>query len=160
MAAASGDQLAFALGTFKYDILPGIKTVDKIADDVAQKRLFFPLQDMDLVNRKMDVAFVNSKGFGGNNATAVVLSPRKVENMLSARYGSVMADYQSRREETRQAAKNYAEKADKGNIPVVYRFGEALVQEQDIDIACDGIHMPGHKQDVIFDKLNPWADMD
>ena len=160
LAAASGDQLAFALGTFKYDILPGIKTVDKIADDVAQKRLFFPLQDMDLVNRKMDVAFVNSKGFGGNNATAVVLSPRKVENMLSARYGSVMADYQSRREETRQAAKNYAEKADKGNIPVVYRFGEALVQEQDIDISCDGIHMPGHKQDVIFDKLNPWADMD
>ena len=35
-----------------------------------------------------------------------------------------------------------------------------LVQKQDIDISCDGIHMPGHKQDVIFDKLNPWADMD
>jgi acetoacetyl-[acyl-carrier protein] synthase len=159
LAAASGDQLSLALGTFKYNILPGIKTVDKIAEDVFQDRLFFPLQDMDLVDRKMDVAFINSKGFGGNNATAVVLSPRKVEEMLSYRHSLVMVDYQKRRKETRQAAASYAEKADKGSVEVVYRFGEALVEEADINISCDGLRMPGHRQDVVFNKKNPWADM-
>ena len=52
LAGASGDQLIFTLGTFKYDILPGIKTVDKIAEDVSQEHMLFPLQDLDVSDRK------------------------------------------------------------------------------------------------------------
>jgi acetoacetyl-[acyl-carrier protein] synthase len=159
LAAASGDQLAFALGTFKYDILPGIKTVDKIAEDVFQERLLFPLKDLDLKNRKMKVAFINSKGFGGNNATAVVISPSEVEGMLQARHSLAMKDYQYRREETRQNTKKYAERADKGSIEVVYRFGEELVEEAEIEISYDRIKIPGYEQDVVFDQTNPWKDM-
>ncbi len=159
LAAASGDQLAFALGTFKYDILPGIKTVDKIAEDVFQERLLFPLKDLDLKNRKMKVAFINSKGFGGNNATAVVISPSEVEGMLQARHSLAMKDYQYRREETRQNTKKYAERADKGFIEVVYRFGEELVEEAEIEISYDRIKIPGYEQDVVFDQTNPWKDM-
>jgi acetoacetyl-[acyl-carrier protein] synthase len=66
--------------------LPGIKTVDKIAEDVFQDRLLFPLEDLDLTDRKMKVAFINSKGFGGNNATAIVISPSEVEKMVKARH--------------------------------------------------------------------------
>jgi len=33
--------------------LPGITTVDKIAEDVFQDRLLFPLEDLDLTDRKM-----------------------------------------------------------------------------------------------------------
>lgn len=159
LAGASGDQFAFALGTFKYDIVPGIKTVDKIAEDVHQQRMLFPLEDLDVSDRKMDVAFINSKGFGGNNATAVLLSPNKVEQMLSRRYGQKMADYQQRREQTRKAAEDYSIRADKGEVNVVYRFGESLIDETGIDINQDGIHMPGYEQKVVFDKANPWSDM-
>lgn len=42
LAAASGDQLISALGTFRYGILPGIKTIDRVADDVHQQRLAIP----------------------------------------------------------------------------------------------------------------------
>ncbi|MBL4567613.1 MAG: beta-ketoacyl synthase [Porticoccus sp.] len=159
LAGASGDQLIFTLGTFKYDIIPGIKTVDKIAEDVAQDHMLFPLQDLDVSDQKMDVAFINSKGFGGNNATAVVLSPNKVEEMLSRRYGTEMSDYQQRREQTRRVAEDYARRANYGETEVVYRFGESLIDEDGISISSDGIHMPGYKQDVVFDKANPWKDM-
>jgi acetoacetyl-[acyl-carrier protein] synthase len=159
LAGASGDQLIFTLGTFKYDLIPGIKTVDKIADDVAQKNMLFPLQDLDVSDRKMDVAFINSKGFGGNNATAVVLSPDKVETMLSGRYGEAMADYRQRREQTRQAAADYANRADKGEVDVIYRFGESMIDESDLKLSPDGVHVPGYERDVVFDKSNPWEDM-
>ncbi|MEH6365058.1 MAG: beta-ketoacyl synthase, partial [Pseudomonas marincola] len=39
LATASGDQVISALGTFKYGLLPGIKTIDKVADDVHQQHL-------------------------------------------------------------------------------------------------------------------------
>ena len=92
LSTASGDQLVAALGTFKYDLIPGIKTITQVASDVHQQRARFPLQDLDVSATKMDVAFINSKGFGGNNATAVVLSPRKVDSMLAARYGDKFQD--------------------------------------------------------------------
>ena len=68
LSTASGDQLVAALGTFKYDLIPGIKTITQVASDVHQQRARFPLQDLDVSATKMDVAFINSKGFGGNNA--------------------------------------------------------------------------------------------
>ena len=34
IAPASGDQLAIALGVFSHNIMPGITTIDKVADDV------------------------------------------------------------------------------------------------------------------------------
>ena len=75
LATASADQLISALGTFKYGILPGIKTIDKVADDVHQQRLSISNRDMRQ-DKPLEVCFINSKGFGGNNASGVVLSPR------------------------------------------------------------------------------------
>ena len=72
IAAAGGDQLMSALGTFKYGIIPGIKTVTALAEDVYQKRLNFALND-NISTMKMEVAFINSKGFGGNNACDLAL---------------------------------------------------------------------------------------
>ena len=104
LSTASGDQLVTALGTFKYGMIPGIKTITEIAPDVHQERGRYALQDLDVSSTKMDVAFINSKGFGGNNATALVLSPDKVDAMLSVRYADQFEDYLKRREVTRTAA--------------------------------------------------------
>jgi acetoacetyl-[acyl-carrier protein] synthase len=159
LSTASGDQLMSALGTFKYDIIPGIKTITEIAPDVQQERARFPLLDMDISDRKMQVAFINSKGFGGNNATAVVLAPSKVEAMLASRYGEQFDSYRSKREKTRAAAEAYAKRADAGQLDVIYRFGDALIDEAQLKISDQGLSVPGFTRDVEFDLRNPYADM-
>ena len=159
LSAASGDQLVSALGTFKYNMIPGIKTVSEIASDVHQERARFALTDMDVSEQKMDVAFINSKGFGGNNATAVVLSPNKVESMLALRYADRFDDYLTRREETRVNSAAYAERADAGQLDVIYRFGEPLIDEGGLSISAEGVSVPGFAQQIIFEKGNPWQDM-
>lgn len=160
LSAASGDQLISALGTFVYDIVPGIKTIDAVAPDVWQERAIFSLSDMDVSERPMHVAFINSKGFGGNNATALVLSPTRTELMLKSRYTEKFTDYLSRRKATRIAAQAYADRADAGDLNVIYRFGESLIDETEIVIDRKGVKLPSFAQDVVFDATNPWADME
>ena len=159
ISTASGDQLMSALGTFKYQIIPGIKTINKVADDVNQQHTVFPLQDMDMSEKNMHVAFINSKGFGGNNATAVVISPQQAEKMMAARYGEQLEAYFAKREETRENAEAYASRADAAKLDVVYRFGEDLIDEDKVSISKEGISVPGFAQDVAFDLDNPYSDM-
>ena len=159
LSTASGDQLVSALGTFKYDVIPGIKTITEIAADVHQLRARFILDDMDISNRKMQVAFINSKGFGGNNATAVVLSPDQVESMLAVRHAGDYADYTTRREQTRANAAAYADRADGAELDVIYRFGESLINESEVSLTEQGIKIPGFAQSVEFNLQNPFADM-
>ena len=159
LSTASGDQLVAALGTFKYDLIPGIKTITQVASDVHQQRARFPLQDLDVSATKMDVAFINSKGFGGNNATAVVLSPRKVDSMLAARYGDKFQDYLLQREKTSAVAADYAERADAAELNVIYRFGDDLINDAEVTISRRELRLPGFAQSVLFKTENPWPDM-
>lgn len=159
ISSASGDQMMAALGTFKYQLIPGIKTIDAVAEDVHQKHLSYPLQDLDTSKRGMELAFINSKGFGGNNATAVVVAPQKVEAMLARRYGDAMEQYQKQREKTREATADYAARADRGQLDVIYRFGEPVIEENGIKITRQGMSVPGYELDVVFDQANPWPDM-
>ncbi|MCS5587507.1 MAG: beta-ketoacyl synthase [Porticoccaceae bacterium] len=160
ISAASGDQLMSAMGTFKYQIIPGIKTITEIAEDVNQQRTLFPLQDMDVSDNKMQVAFINSKGFGGNNATAVLLAPQQVEIMLTARYAEQQLDaYRAKRAVTRAEAERYADRADRAELDVIYRFGEELVDEDKVVITEQGISVPSFARDIEFDLQNPYSDM-
>ncbi len=159
LSAASGDQLVSALGSFHYNIIPGIKTIKAVASDVFQDRAIFPLQDINVSDRKMHVCFINSKGFGGNNATAVVLSPVRLERMLRNRYGSKFDKYVMRREKTRRNAEAYAARADSADLGVLYRFGEPLIDEEKISMDRRGLKIPGFPNQVLFDPDNPWDDM-
>jgi acetoacetyl-[acyl-carrier protein] synthase len=159
LSTASGDQLVSALGTFKYHVIPGIKTITSIAPDVYQERARFALNDMDTSERKMHVSFINSKGFGGNNATAVVLSPEQVDSMLSVRYGDDYADYLSRREQAIVNAEAYASRADNAELDVIYRFGETLIDEAELSLSEQGIDIPGFARSVEFNLQNPYPDM-
>jgi acetoacetyl-[acyl-carrier protein] synthase len=159
ISTASGDQLMSALGTFKYQIIPGIKTITAVAEDVNQEHTVFPLEDMDMSDKNMHVAFINSKGFGGNNATAVVLSPQQAEKMMAARYGEQLKTYFEKRQSTRQKAQAYADRADAAQFDVVYRFGEELIDEDKVCITKEGISIPGYTQDVAFDMESPFSDM-
>jgi len=148
------------LGVFKHGILPGIKTMAKVADDVNQDRIDICLQDKQRAIGDWDVAFLNSKGFGGNNATATVLSPQVAEKMLGKRYGEVaMKDYQAKRESTRQQATDYDDKASKGDLQVIYRFGEDMIDESKIELNDKSLVMPGFKHKIELPQDNPFKDM-
>ena len=115
LATASGDQVIGALGAFKYGIVPGIKTIDAVACDVHQDHLSLSTEDRKVGDQALDVAFINSKGFGGNNASALVLAPHVTERMLRKRHGQAAFDaYLARREGTRAAAAAYDQQALQG----------------------------------------------
>ena len=159
LSAASGDQLVSALGTFRYHIIPGIKTIKEVASDVFQERAIFPLKDLNVSDRQMHVAFINSKGFGGNNATAVVISPIRADLMLKSRHKEHFDKYLLLREKTRRQAEAYSVRSDFAELDVIYRFGEPLIDESKISIKLDGISVPGFSKEVLFDTKNPWTDM-
>lgn len=157
IGAASGDQLANALGVFADGIVPGIKTVDKIAADVVDERLDILLEDQ---YRQMDVAFLNSKGFGGNNATASVLSPLLVESMLQNRYGDQsFEDYKQRRKAVRSAAVEYDEAANRGDLRVIYHFGESVIEDHQIHISESEMTIDDFEQSINLEFTNPYLDM-
>jgi len=158
LATASADQLISALGTFRYGVIPGIKTVDKFADDVFKDHI--ALSNSDVRRDDLEVCFINSKGFGGNNATGVLLSPAITEEMLRKRHGdSAFADYLSRREATRAAARQYDEAATQGRFDIIYNFGNDMIDEQAIEISDQGIQVPGFSQTIAYKKDQRFSDM-
>lgn len=158
LATASADQLISALGTFRYGVIPGIKTVDKFADDVFKDHI--ALSNSDVRRDDLEVCFINSKGFGGNNATGVLLSPAVTEKMLRKRHGdAAFADYQARREATRAAARQYDEAATQGRFDIIYNFGNDMIDEQAIEISDQGIQVPGFSQTIAYKKDARFSDM-
>ena len=149
LGPASGDQMAASLGVFKYGILPGIKTIDEVASDVYQERLDIRNQDNHLGAENCSVAFLNSKGFGGNNATATVISPECVTRYLNKRYdNSQMKAYLDKLETTREKAANYVDRANNGELKAIYEFGNNLIDESEIKISEGKMSLPGYKQDI------------
>lgn len=159
LSAASGEQLIASLGIFKYGIIPGIKTIDKVADDVFADRLQISTKDV-VSKQPLDVAFLNSKGFGGNNATASVFAPHVVDSMLGHRYGNAtFADYQERRIATRAKASAYDIAASHGDFATIYHFGEGLIDDTLIKFDQQSLGLPGFAQAIDLNFTNRFLDM-
>jgi acetoacetyl-[acyl-carrier protein] synthase len=160
IAPASGDQLATALGAFKFGILPGIHTIDKVADDVHQARLKIHSEHQQVNPQDLEVAILNSKGFGGNNASAVVLAPARTESMLEKRHGSeAMTRYREKRETALNNAEDYFQRADRGDYAPIYRFGEGMIADADITIDKETVVIKGLANAISLPQKNGYADM-
>lgn len=155
---ASGDQVAMALGIFAHNIMPGVTTIDKVADDVYNERLNIATEHW--VCDDMDVAFINSKGFGGNNATATLFSPAITLAMMAKRHGSeAMKGYHAKTEVVEQARVSYQAQADNGDFQIIYRFGDGTLMDDDLEITHEDISVSGFKNKVVLPATNPFADM-
>ena len=132
LAPASGDQLINSLGVFNQGVLPGIKTIDAVADDVHQERLAIACEDVKL-EQLPAVAFLNSKGFGGNNATACIISPDQTKTMLLKRHGKAQMQLHAERcEVTQQRADQYQQSALQGDFNVYYHFGQNMIDDEQL----------------------------
>lgn len=160
LGPAGGDQLAAILGTWKYGWMPGITTVDHVADDVHDSNLNFALSHLQIDPREMEGAFINSKGFGGNNATGFFMSPKYTGHMLTQRWGEKKMDaWRHRNEAVESTALDYDERADGGDFPPIYQLGEGVVESEDLEISPGEIRIPGFGHSVDLNLDNPYADM-
>jgi len=160
MAPAGGDQLSAILGAWQDGLVPGITTIDHIAEDVHQSHLELPMDHVEIDPEAMPGAMVNSKGFGGNNATGLFLSPQQTTSMLAKRWGSkAMSAYRQTNEAVEANAQDYDERADNGEISPIYQFGEGVLTGQDLDFATDKLGIPGFAQPVSLEIQNPYEDM-
>jgi acetoacetyl-[acyl-carrier protein] synthase len=160
MAPAGGDQLAAVLGQWADGWLPGITTIDHIADDVHSSHLHFPMAHLEVGAEERSAALINSKGFGGNNATGVILSPQQTLRMLERRHGArAMARFHQANDRIEQAAADYDAAMDRGEVAPIYRFGEGVLEGSDLELSADAIRIPGFGLPVRTNPENPFGDM-
>lgn len=160
MAPASADQLSAVLGVWNDGWLPGITTVDHIADDVAQSNLNLPLQHLELDPKNQDAALINAKGFGGNNATGVMLSAPIVQKMLAKRWGSkAIAAYQHKAEAVQATADAYDAQMQNQPIESIYKFGEGVLEGSDLEVSDERIKVPGFDLEVDLTSPTPYQDI-
>ncbi len=86
LAAAGGDQMINALGSWNHLKIPGITTTPALAENVSSDNVNYLLDHLEFEQGAFDFAILNAKGFGGNNGTALVASPQKTLNLLQAKY--------------------------------------------------------------------------
>ena len=160
MAPAGGDQLASVLGVWRHGWVPGITTIDHIAEDVHDSHLHLPMQHVEVDPEAMPGAIINSKGFGGNNASGLFLSPQRTGAMLAKRWGKVaLAAYEKRNEAVRRAREDYDDNMLRTTLPPIYRFGEGVLAGEDLSISTAAIHLPGFGLPVSLELPNPYKDM-
>jgi len=160
MAPAGGDQLSAVLGTWAHGWLPGITTIDHIADDVHHSHLELPMHHRELEPERLEGAFINSKGFGGNNATGLFLSPDTTTRMLTRRWGrEKMLAHARAGESVAARAGDYDARADHVDTKAIYQFGEGVVEGEDLTITSTEIRIPGFAKPVSLHLENPFPDM-
>ena len=153
LGPASGDQLMATLGVFNYGILPGIKTIKETASDVYSKRLNISVSDQELGVENCKIGFLNSKGFGGNNATAAVLSKNVAMSYLEKRAGrKKLTDYRKKLEGTQAVSRQYLGEADAGELKPIYEFGNNLIDENEISISTSELRLPGYEGKIKLDN--------
>ncbi|MEC6831122.1 beta-ketoacyl synthase [Photobacterium toruni] len=161
MSAAAGDQLVASLGVWQYGWLPAINTIDHIADDVHSSNLNILTKHTFAGECGQDykAVILNAKGFGGNNASGLVLSPQQTIAMLTAKYGNdVIAAYQVRNQTIKTVTVSNDSNACQGQETIRYQFGEAVMDEHSVTITPEAIKLSEFEHAIALNSINPYAD--
>lgn len=160
LASSSGDQLAASIGVWAEGIIPGILTVDEIADDVQNDSIDFLLQHREVGREAMDAVIINSKGFGGNNASASILAPHIVERMLAKRHGEkAMTQYRSRQERVAEATLDYDNSTLAGENRTIYKFDNNVLGSESIALDAERLSVNGLGAEISLKMHNHYQDM-
>lgn len=158
IGSAAGDQITSTLGTWHHGIVPGITTIDEVADDVQTAHL-----DLRSTHREIDLhqqryAIINSKGFGGNNASATLLSPVATQQMLQARYSrEEWKRWQQANEAVRDRQRSYDDAMIAGSIDPIYKFDHHVLHDADVTLGAQQITVGGNT--VQLPTQSPFDDM-
>ena len=160
IASSAGDQLAATLGSFAHGILPGILTIDEIAEDVTQENLDFLLAHRELPLNSIDATIINSKGFGGNNASASILAPHIVEKMLEKRHGAnALKDYKKRNEQVVDKMAAYDQAMIEGRNNTIYKFDHNVLGNESLEMNESKISINEIEPPISLEFESSYADM-
>jgi acetoacetyl-[acyl-carrier protein] synthase len=158
IGSAAGDQISTTLGIWHHGILPGITTIDGIAADVRQDHLAFSTEHREVDTAEQKYAIINSKGFGGNNASASLMSPLATQRMLQTRYsGQAWKKWEQANERVRERQQAYDDGMIAGNISPVYKFDHGVLGDSDVDVSAQQLTIGRHT--VRLDQVSPYDDM-
>ena len=116
------------------------------------------LDHTELAPEQRQAAFINSKGFGGNNATGLVLSPAWTEAFLEQRWGTrAMASYRDRAESVAETAHAYDEQMCEATMGSIYEYGKGVLGGDDLSIDDHEIRLPGFALPVSLDIPDPYV---
>lgn len=156
---AGGDQLTTSLGTWAYGYIPGIITTDEIASDVHQSNLLFSQQHMEVGTQGMDSVILNSKGFGGNNASAPMLAPHIVKHMLLTKHGqNKISEWETKKIITQARASDYDQQTTLGLTKPIYHYDHNVLAGDDLEITANSIRLPGFENKIDLNSDNPFSD--
>ncbi len=161
VGAAAGDQLITSLGVWQYGIIPGIKTIDHLAEDVHHSHLNILMDHLEVGEKgaEMKAVLLNSKGFGGNNASALVLSPEKTLEMLTHKYGAKKAaSYQKKHEAVADEIEALDKRATAGSERIVYQFGECVMDESSVTMTPKTLKLSEFETAIDLPSCNPYSD--
>ena len=161
VSTSAGDQMVSTLGVFNHGVIPGILSINGvIADDVTRDRLDFLTKHRDAGRENIDATIINSKGFGGNNASASILSPHFTKKMLEKRYGKeALKDYYRRNEKVKEATANYDRVTSEGKNNVIYKFDNNVLGSESIAISESSISINNIDNDISLEIENNYQDM-
>ena len=160
LASSAGDQLAASLGVWANGFIPGILTVDELADDVFTENVEFLLQHKEVGADGMDAVIINSKGFGGNNASASILAPHIVEKMLRKRHGATrIKKYKAINAAVSQNSAAYECSANEGTNSTIYKFDHHVMGRESIELSTTEINIAGIDPAIDLNLRNRYEDM-
>ncbi len=158
LGAASGDQVNATLGMWAHGVIPGIATIDDLADDVHRDNLAFSAAHREIDPDEQYYAVVNSKGFGGNNASATLLSPNAVSRMLQARYSSEeWQGWQAANEAVVERQRERDDAVIAGEEEPVYHFDHGVLLDGDVELGPGRLVLGGRAVDL--ELTSPYQDM-
>ena len=149
IGSASGDQIITTLGSWAPAVIPGITSIDSVAEDVHQQHLNFLLKHKEFSTQEKPLAFINAKGFGGNNASAFLISPEKTKELLKDKYSAQQwQNYQHKNETVLATSKEWDTQTSLGNNQTTYIFGEAVLQPEDLTLTKESIYLKGWRKAI------------
>lgn len=158
ISVAAGDQLCASLGVWQHGWIPGIKTIDHIAPDVEHSHLNILMDHMSIQNQAMQAVIINSKGFGGNNASSLILSPQQTLHMLTQRYGQEkLSIYRKKNEPILAQQKSRDAAACQGQERIFYNFGHAVMDANSVTLTPTTVRLSEFDQAIDLPQINPYA---
>ena len=105
--------------------------------------LDFCLNTREVDKEKIDTIYLNAKGFGGNNGTCGVVSPKFIKSKINQKE---LKDYEIKLADTEDKRINYFEESNNGEYNLIYRFKEEILDpERDMKITKDKISISDFK---------------
>ena len=106
----------------------------------------------------MKAVIINAKGFGGNNASSLVLSPEQTMNMLQKKFGErVITDYKKQNLLVKEKSKAADKEACHGREQIIYRFGTNVMDQSSVTITPTKLTLSEFKQEIELPLENPYA---